>query len=181
MDEILTLLEQAYRLSVSSRGVNNPLTREIGSLYIRYKGGNARHILAELVRAVNLQSRGGSADNSLPKIEPTNTVLPEPIPASEEKKPLPQTTPETPPASPPQPFANPAAINLEELRGLTANLISERYSAQQIRATVELKAKPDTGKTWDDYTPRQQAAFLVKLVKALPKAVTVPPKDRADQ
>lgn len=185
MDELFNFLEQAYRLAVINRGVNHPLTRELGSIYVRHKGGGAQaqRILSELVRAVNLQSRGGSAENSLPVLEATTAA-----PPAEEKKPSPQTTaPTIPLASLPPSSANPAApntgtlIDLSELKGLTANSIAERFKAGDIRATVESKAKPDTGKTWDDYTPRQQAAFLVKLVKALPKQIAIPPKDRADE
>lgn len=190
MDELFDLLEQAYRLAVTHRGVNHPLTRELGSIYVRHRGtgGKAQQVLAELVRAVNLQSRGGSAPTSLPVVEtepPTLPVVESAAQVPEGKKPSPQTTQPLPqPASPPPSSANPAApkvLDLAELKGLTANLIAERYPAADIRATVGVKAKPDTGKTWDDYTPRQQAAFLVKIVKALPKTVTVPPKDRADE
>lgn len=152
----LDLIEDAYKQAVTERGVNNPLTRELGSIYIRHKGRNANSVLTEIRRAVNLQSRGGLSTTP-------------PIQDNEGKKPQPQEVPPPlPPKSPapqsPAPSSAAAVvpeIDLSELKSLSVNTISDRYSHAALVAAAQKFLKPGN-KPFSEYSARQLAKLLQK-------------------
>ena len=171
--DISAALDDVYRLCVRDKGFNNPLTREVASLIIRFKGVQAKRVLDEIVRAQNAQSRGVSADTTS---VPTTPEPPQP------KKPLPQEPkPSNPPASqkspasasPPPPSvspvveAKPNVIDPEEVKGLTAMSVADKYDRLTLIATL-LKVKP--AEKPEGYTDRQIAAIILNQFKNADKS-----------
>lgn len=163
-------LDNAYRLSVRDRGFNNPLTREIASLIIRFRGVQAKRVLDEIVRAQNAQSRGASADTSAQGI-----VHEPPQPDAQLKKPLPQEPKQVSPSQPQAPTrenplppsANPVAeadviIEYEEIKGQNAMSVADKFPRASLVATL-LKIKP--AEKPEGYTDRQIAAIILNAYK----------------
>lgn len=167
-------LDNAYRLSVRDRGFNNPLTREIASLIIRFRGVQAKRVLDEIVRAQNAQSRGASAD-SFGDTSAQGIVPEPPQPDAQLKKPLPQepkqvsqSQPQAPTRENPlPPSANPVAeadviIEYEEIKGQNAMSVADKFPRASLVATL-LKIKPSEKP--EGYTDRQIAAIILNAYK----------------
>jgi hypothetical protein len=165
-EELSAALELAYRLSVRDRGFNNPLTREIAALIIRFKGVQAKRVLDEIVRAQNALSKGVSVD-SLAMV----TTPEPPQPEAQPKKSQPQEAKNqkaTPKSENQQPLSDspPAAvvevITSEDIKGMTALSVSEKYPRAVLVKTLS-KVKP--AEKPEGYTERQIAAIILNQFK----------------
>ncbi len=181
MENTLEALKGAYKIAYEELGLNNALTREIGSLIVRFSRGQGGQVLEELKRAVN-QSRQqipGKPATSYEvfihplqvtaqaggAVEPGQENQPPPsLPAAAEVEPV-------APAAPVEPVAPAAPVKPDgpfdiDLTKTTANAIAKEYTKGEIIATLSAKGiKPDPGKQFDDFNPRQLAALLINQGK----------------
>lgn len=184
MENTLEALKGAYKTAYEEIGINNPLTREIGGLIVRFSRGQGAQVLEELKRAVNQsrqQTTGKPATSYEVFIHPLQAAKPQageqvaqeqenqsqplsPVAAADEPGQEPAEGPEGPgePVAPPAPVV-PFDIDLSKT---TANAIAKEYSKGEIIATLTVKGiKPEPGKSFDEFNPRQLAALLINQGK----------------